>query len=211
VWLVRREGAWRFGAAPPPSEKGPLRSGPFKEAFQHRMVFVYGTHGTPEENAWSLAKARFDAETFWYRGNGSVDVLADDDFAPAKFPDRSVVVYGNRDGNGVWPALLGNSPVQVRREEVTVGDRRFSGRDLAVLFTHPRPDSDVAAVAVVAGTGLEGMRLTNRLPYFISGNGYPDCLILQSSVLEKGNQGVLGAGFFGNDWSVEQGEFAWRE
>ena len=60
--------------------KGPHRQGPFKEAFRNRFILVVGTKGTPEENAWGLARARFDAETFWYRGNGSVDVVTDTAF-----------------------------------------------------------------------------------------------------------------------------------
>ncbi|MFM8324622.1 MAG: prolyl oligopeptidase family serine peptidase, partial [Pirellulaceae bacterium] len=53
-------------------EKNSHRSGFFKEAFRRRFVLVYGTQGTEEENQAMLNRVRFDAETFWYRGNGSV-------------------------------------------------------------------------------------------------------------------------------------------
>ena len=75
------------------------RYGPFKEAFQHCMQFVYGTQGTEEENAWAFAKARYDAEQFWYRGNGSIDVIPDIEFDPDRDKDRAVIVYGNADTN----------------------------------------------------------------------------------------------------------------
>ena len=68
-------GQWRSRPAPDPWEKNPDRAGPFKDAFRHRMVLVHGTRGSAAETAWASAKARFDAETFWYRGNGSVDVV----------------------------------------------------------------------------------------------------------------------------------------
>ena len=55
----------------------------------------------------------------------------------------------------------------------------------------------------------EGMRLTDRLPYFTSGVGYPDCVVFGPEVLAKGTTAVRGAGFFGVDWSVGKGEFAW--
>ena len=81
IWLIRTGGTWSVSQSPPPSSrKGPARQGPFKEAFRNRFVLVFGTKGTPEENAWSLARARFDAETFWYRGNGSVDIVSDASF-----------------------------------------------------------------------------------------------------------------------------------
>jgi hypothetical protein len=54
------------------------------------------------------------------------------------------------------------------------------------------------------------MRLTDRLPFFVSGVGYPDCVLFRPDALTKGLAGIKAAGFFGNDWSVEHGEFVWR-
>jgi dienelactone hydrolase len=211
IWLRRAGDNWEVGNAPAAGEKGPRRAGPFKEAFQHRMVFVYATHGTPEENAWAFDKARFDAEQFQYRGNGSIDMWSDADFQPAKFPDRSVILYGNRDSNAAWSALLADSPMQVSRDEIALGERHFRQPDLGCVFVRPRRDSAVASVAVVSGTGVAGQRLTDRLPYFTSGTGYPDCLVLGPAILEQGTEGILAAGFFGNDWGVEHGEFVYRD
>src|SRR5262249_21314839 len=90
LWLQNEDGQWRTGSKPSPALKGPLRYGPFKDAFCHHMLFVYGTKGTAEENIWAFNKARLDAESFWYRGNGSVDVLADNAFNPRAEPDRGV-------------------------------------------------------------------------------------------------------------------------
>jgi hypothetical protein len=80
-----------------------------------------------------------------------------------------------------------------------------------VLFTYPRAGSDRAAVGVVAGTGSAGIRLTERLPYFVSGVAYPDLTVLAASTLVEGLAGVRLAGFFGNDWSVERGVWAKAE
>jgi hypothetical protein len=215
VWLVRSGVTWSVARSPaPPSRKGPLRQGPFKEAFRNRFVFVVGTKGTLEENAWALARARFDAETFWYRGNGSVDIVADAGFLePARseeFRDRNLILYGHSESNAAWPLLLGKSPVQVRRGRVPIGQRMISGDALACLFLHPRPGSDRAAVGVVAGSGLAGLHLTERLSYFTSGVAYPDCLLLNARSLSEGPSGLIAAGYFGPDWDVESGEFAWR-
>ncbi|MHC5113309.1 MAG: carboxylesterase family protein [Planctomycetota bacterium] len=211
--LVRDRGSARWSVAAEtlaPDQKGPQRYGPFKDAFRHRVVFVYATNGTPAENEWSWAKARFDAETFWYRGNAAVEMIPDHAFDPKTYANRSVIVYGHADANGAWPVLLADSPVQVRRGGVTVGERRFDGDDLGCLFVRPRPDSDVASVGVVAGTGLAGLRLTDRLRTFVSGIGYPDCLVIGPEVLrEAPPAGVRAAGFFGMDWGVESGTFAW--
>lgn len=209
IWLTREDGQWRVTGAPSKTMKGPHRFGPFKEAFNHRMVFVYGTAGSADENAWAHTKARFDAEQWWYQGNGSVDIIADMDFTTAAYADRGVVLYGNSKTNTAWPKLLKNSPVQVGSDAVTIGDHRLEGSDLACLFLRPRTDSDVACVAVVSGTGIKGMHLTDRLQYIFAGCNYPDCVVIGPEMLTEGTKGVRAAGVFGSDWAVESGSFAW--
>ena len=211
VWLARDDDQWSNMGIPAPDLKGPERYGPFKEAFRNRVMFVYGTQGTSEENAWAFAKARYDAETFWYRGNGSIDVVPDTAFDAAAEPDRNVILYGHAEANAAWDVLLADSPVRVRRGSVRVGKREETGDDLACLFIRPRPDSARALVGVVAGSGLPGMRLTDRLSYFVSGIAYPDCIVLGQEVLSEGTAGVRTAGFFGLDWTIAGGEFVWRD
>ncbi|MGC8642679.1 MAG: alpha/beta hydrolase, partial [Isosphaeraceae bacterium] len=216
VWLRRKGKTWSADSEPPaPRLKGPHRSGPFKDAFRHRFVLVYGTKGTPAENDGARCRARLDAEVFWYRGNGSVDVVPDTAFLDparqAEFQDRGVILYGHAESNAAWPVLLAKCPVQVRRGKVSVGTRTLEGDDLACLFIYPRSDSDKASVGVVAGSGLTGLRLTERLPYFVSGVAYPDCAVFSAKRLKEDAPGLRVAGFFGVDWSVDAGEFAWRE
>ena len=96
------------------------------------------------------------------------------------------------------------------RGAVRVGGREIAGSDLACLFVRPRPGSAQALVGVVGGTGPVGMRLTDRMSYFVSGVEYPDFLVLGPESLERGSEGVRAAGFFGQDWRVETGEIAWK-
>src|SRR5262249_44153355 len=123
LWFERRGDDWHFSGEPPLQRKGPHRYGPFRDAFRHRMIFVVGTKGTPEETKWAWNKARFDSETWYYRANGSVDVLADTDVKLANEKDRAIIVYGNADTHALWKELLGDSPVQVKRGQVTIGKR----------------------------------------------------------------------------------------
>ncbi len=208
IWAMKEDGAWTVSRMPAATSKGSRRYGTFKDAFRNRMVFVYGTRGSREENRWAFEKARFDAEKFWYQGNGSVDVMADTDFDPLFHPDRNVILYGNRSTNLAWKSLLGDSPVQVERGGVQVGEKRFRGDNLSCLFVRPRKDDPVACVGVVSGSGIDGMRAVNRLPYMSPGIGLPDCTVLSFDVLSRGDDGVLLTGFFGLDWSVDTGEWA---
>jgi poly(3-hydroxybutyrate) depolymerase len=206
LWLARIGDEWKPCPPPAPSVKSATRSGPFKVAFNNHMVFVYGTAGSADENAAIYAKARYDAEVWWVRGNGSVDVLADSEFDPTREPNRNAILYGNADTNRLWSTLVGDDPIVVTRSSITFGGREIAGDDLACLFLRPRKGSDTALVGVVAGTGIAGMRLTNRVGYLMSGVGLPDWCVLGPEVLQQGVRGVRAAGYFANDWSISSAD-----
>ncbi len=206
IWLRRGE-SWTHSPPPDPRHKGPRNSGGFRSAFENRVQLVYGTKGTDEENAWALARARYDAEWLWYQGNASVDVLPDTMFDPKQEPDRSVVLYGHRAMHEDWDALV-DGAVAVDRGRLRVGERVFEGEQQGVLAVRPRPGGASASVGIVAATGAEGQRLLNHRPYFALGVAYPDVTIFES--IDSASL-VIGAGYFGNDWSFERGEFLWKE
>ncbi len=212
IRLANTEEGWALTPEPiPAGEKRIGRSGPFKDAFRNRMVFVYGTRGGGEEALWNLGKARADAETFFYRGNGSVDVISDVQYNLGGYEGRNVILYGNADTNLTWSKVLADSPVQVRRGQVTCGDRVVKGDDLACVFTYPNALDENSLVAVVCGTGMAGSRLTDRFTYFVSGVHYPDWYIARPEVLVKGLDGVVGAGFFDQAWQLDPKSSAWAK
>lgn len=211
IRLTQIDGQWCLAEKAAPRLKGPYRYGPFKAAFNHHMIFVYGTQGNPEENQWAQTKARFDAEQWWYQGNGNVDVMADVDFDPDEKSDCGVILYGHATTNLAWEPLLGSSPVQVIPGTVIIGQRKVQGDNLACLFLRPRPGNDNACVAAVSGTGSAGMQLTSRLQYIFAGCNYPDCIVIGPEMLTKGADGIRVAGLFGSDWGVESGHFAWSK
>jgi pimeloyl-ACP methyl ester carboxylesterase len=195
--------SWRSG------DKSPQRGGPLKQAFTRDMVFVYGTIGTPEENAWAFAKARFDAEQWQYRGNGAVDVVPDTE--PRAWAGRNVILYGNADTNRAWRIVLKGCPIEVTRSAVSVGDKRLEGSDLGCVFLYPKAGDANGLVAAMSGTGIAGMRSIERLPTLSPGVALPDWLVIGVDALEKGVGGVRGAGYFGNDWKVETGDAGWAK
>ena len=132
--LKKVSGKWTLVEEIPVTEKYPSRYGGFKQAFDNRVVFVYATGGNKEENTWYQNKALFDAETFLYRGNGSIDVISDKDFIPSAYADRNVVLYGNASNNKAWNKLLKNAPIQVLKGEIRMGDKVLKGNDLGTYF-----------------------------------------------------------------------------
>lgn len=209
--FIRNELGWNAVPALPRSFKRPQRYGGLRSTFVNRTILVYGTQGTDEENAWALAKARYDAETLLSRANGAIDVVADTEFDADANRDRNVVIYGNADTNSAWPRLLSTSPAQVRGEGVWIDRRPELGNDLACVFVRPRRRSGNAVVGVIGGTGIQGMRATDRLPFFVNGANFPDLLLFGAESLGDGNKGVRAAGYFGMTWGIEPGEIVWRD
>ncbi|MHA4740031.1 carboxylesterase family protein [Dyadobacter sp. MSC1_007] len=204
---LKNEGGWKIAANPAGSEKNASRNGTLKDAFRNRMVYVYATGGSADEKAWAFEKARYDAETWYYRGNGAVDLVSDKDFDPQLFKDRGVILYGNKSTNAAWDKLLKDCPVIVTTGKVQVGDKQITGNDLAVYFIRPRADSKTASVTVISGTGKMGFLAANANQYFSGGSGFPDLMIFSAEMLKTGISEVKMSGFFGNDWSVKIGEF----
>lgn len=205
--LAFDNGSWKVKDAVSPKQKYSGRYGGFKNAYDNNVVLVYSTKGTANENEWYQNKARFDAETFYYRGNGSVDVIPDTEYSVAKYPDRNVVIYGNKDNNRAWAALLKDSPIQIAKGKIIAGDRTFVGDDLGVYFVYPHPNSDIASVGVVAGTGDAGMWATSPNNYISGITGFPDLMIYRADMLKDGLTNMEAAGFFDNNWTLTNQDF----
>ena len=211
VWFYKNDNKWELSSVPNSAEKGPIRYGTFKDTFRNNVVFIYSTIGSKEENDWSFAKAKFDAEHFWYQGNGAIEVISDFDYNPEKYKNRNIILYGNSETNSAWNELLRNSPVQVNRESIIIEEKKYIANDLSCLFIRPKKNEDELTVGVVSGTGLVGLRLNNAIPYMSPGFTYPDVTVFSSDLLLGGEKGYIAAGFYGYDWSIKNGEFVFNE
>jgi len=210
IFFKETNDEWRISSYPSLHEKGPHRNGGFKDAFRNNMVFVFATKGSKLENEWYYNKARFDAETFWYRGNGNIKIVKDVDFTLKKYPNQNVILYGNRDNNAAWKTLMKESPVQVSKNEVNFGKKKLIGDQWGLFFIVPRKDSEIASIGVVTASGISGMKASYANHYLVNGTTFPDLLLFDNTVLTDGISAVKCAGFFGNDWSIENGEFVWN-
>ena len=208
VFLFKGDAGWTVGEIPDRYEKGPDRYGTFKDAFNNDMVFVYGTAGTKEENEWSINKARYDAETWYYRGNGAVDIIPDREFSSVKYKDRGVILFGNKNTNAAWKILLDDCPIQVERNKITAGSTVWNGDDLSAYFVWPLKSSSIASVGVISGSGIKGMKAANANQYFAGASGFPDFMVYGFNMLQSGAGEVKMAGFFDNNWKLASSSLA---
>lgn len=188
-------------------QKHPDRYGGFKLAFTHRVMFVYATGGSGEENKLYENKARYDAESFLYKGNFSILVLPDTLFDPIQYADRNIILYGNSEHNGAWDKVLASCPVRVQQGKLKFGELQWESDDLGTYFIYPRSDSEYASVGVVAATGMKGLKACMPADYISGVNGFPDILIFRPEWLKNKPEGLVVSGFFNFDWQIENGDF----
>ncbi len=204
IYLHKKNDQWQLVSTPDARQKGPHRYGTLKEAFNNRMIFVYGTRGNKAENEWAVNKARFDAETWYYRGNGAVDIITDKEYIAGSFADRGVILYGNATTNAAWNILLKEAPIQVERNRIVTPGKTWEGDDLAAYYVWPLKHSTKASVGVIAGTGIKGMQAANANQYFAGGSGFPDFMVFRLAMLKEGSKAIESAGFFDNHWRMDE-------
>jgi len=202
-WYLRTDQGWKPDEEGPPAfEKSPASSGPFKRAFDRGFVLVPGTMGDDVEDRELLDLARYVAESWWYRGNGTATILTDAEFLAGKpRHDGNVILFGNEDTNAAWMIVLPERcPIRARRGSIELRGEEHEGDGLACLFVYPRAGA-AALVGAFADSGPKATRLLSTIPVFVSGVGLPDFTLFGPEVLERGDDGVIEAGWF---------DFAWR-
>ncbi|MBS1723189.1 MAG: prolyl oligopeptidase family serine peptidase [Armatimonadetes bacterium] len=202
VWFESVEGKWRLRPGPPDPAKVKLVSN-FKSAFLNRVCLVYGTKPGNEISRWSYVRARYDAETWMYRGNGSLELVPDSEF---KWSDtqgpapRNVVLYGNPTGNAAFGPGMKVMPA---------GGSHGIPADAGILCLTRNPVGR-GIVGVIGGASLTGCRVTERLSVFSSGVHFADFFVASPEMYLKGSKGVLATGYFGNEWQYDEKSAAWR-
>lgn len=203
ILLEKRDQSWKVITSISQEDKKPGRSGTFKEAFNHHMVFVVGTKGTDEANMENLNKAKYDAESWYYRGNGAVDIITDKAYSSAKYKGRNIILFGNADNNSAWHKLLNDCPIQVTNTQITAGSNSWKGDDLGAYFIWPQKNTHLL-IGVVASTGLSGMKSAYANQYFAGGSGFSDYMIFSSDLPKEGANGIKMAGFYNNQWKLNE-------
>ena len=211
VYLSKATNKWQITGKPDAFQKSPLRYGGFKDAFRNNMVFVYASKGSDEENEWYYNRAKFDAEKFWYRANGNVELVKDSDFKLNDFKDQNIILYGNSSNNTAWKKLLKNSPIQVSKNKIELGTQTLRGSNYGTYFIYPKEGNSNTSIGVISATGIEGMHAAYANDYLENGTFYPDVMVFNEKMPKQGLSAVKFSGFFGNDWSIEDGEFIWKE
>lgn len=143
---------------------------------------VFFSYSDREGAEYAYMMARFQAETFYYIGNGSVDVVPYSEAAATRLRSggaRTVIHFGPQSPTAVFETV-GRFPV-----DLTMVDVRppFSLRGIGSV----PPD---APSVMVSPTSMIGARSAFRLPLFTAGAWLPDLFSVSPDSLERGFDAV---------------------
>ncbi|MDB5219379.1 MAG: hypothetical protein JWO86_7306 [Myxococcaceae bacterium] len=164
-------------------------TGPIRDVFAEPILFVYGAGDgdarANEQVARSFAKIRPGVQVAY-------PVLSDVEFLAKNEPlanDRALFLVG-RD-NRVLAALERASafPIHVEAGAVTVGQQRFTGKELGAAFVRPNPLRPDRYVVVMAGADVPGTLRAMSLPDLL-----PDFAVWDEGLAPSRGQVLLGAG-----------------
>ncbi|ORZ23581.1 hypothetical protein BCR42DRAFT_405061 [Absidia repens] len=91
--------------------------------------------------------------------------------------------------------------IELEKSRIQVGSRQFDGPGTGILFLCPGSSTNELAV-VVSGLDLEGLELACQLLPKRTGMLVPEWVVTSPLTKEQGLGGILGAGFFDNEWQA---------
>jgi hypothetical protein len=185
------------------------------------FILVYGASGTPAEEDAALDVARSLARTWTYRGNGDAPILSDRQALDLLRQEHlrgfeggthhHFIMIGNEASNALLRQWSKKLEVRVTREVVKApeawewveteevnrahrptGSPSFRGDvSVAALIENPRLPGRVTAV--YGGTTARAIQRSAAAQPFFSGAGWPDVVIFDEGLQEKGWAGLRGA------------------
>lgn len=197
------DGKWAAGA-PAGLRKSPKLQGPFTQAFHTPFLLVTPTGGSESEVADAVARARFDAEVWWYRGNGRAMVVTDAEVTEKDWKGFNLVLYGGAESNGCWKKIADRLPFRASPGEIRIGSDVLKG-DLALAAVYPNPDAPTHLVAVIGASGAAGRRAWQALGFWHPDTGSPDVMCWGADIHEKWTDAFRAVGYFGADWKPVEG------
>ncbi len=165
----------------------------FKAVWDCQMAFIIGSTGTKEEIRWMLAKARYDSEMSWYRGNATPEIITDVELSLQKDKKRNFIVYGSESSNGAFANIATTFSKQSNDWKTKLRKPNSVFLGICKFGTQQ--------IGFIGGSDLQSMKASERLPVFGPGVGVPDLIIANPDIWIAGNGAVREARFWNPNWT----------
>ncbi len=160
-----------------------------------------------------MNEASWLSQNWWYQGRGSLTILSDQEFL-SQFPvlpsiSLNFLLFGGPTTNSAFHKIVSSLPSTINLpvsfsgsdSSFTVGPRTFSAPATGILALLPHPTNTAQnLVGIVAGVDYVGFRKAMKQFPVKSAMTIPDWLVCGPQAEWKGAGGLLGAGFWDNEW-----------
>jgi dienelactone hydrolase len=183
--------------------KSPAFSGPIKKAYFSPFILVYGTQGDSESTEINLHQARVEAQNWWWRGNGCVEIIPDIKVNSETLDRYNLILLGGPETNAVTARIRKDLPISIKNNRLVFNGLEIEKDDVAFQIIYPNPLNREKYVVVKGGTSPKGEELAGLFNVIYSGAGLPDFIVYGEAVKEKGWGAILAAGFFDMNWKFD--------
>jgi poly(3-hydroxybutyrate) depolymerase len=159
--LVRDGTTWRVGSLERSGRKQAGVSGPIRDVYHDRLVFVVGTLD-PTQTWMNRRVAEHWAHPVGW--DTAYPIVDDVDVTPEQIEHATLVLIGGPRSNDLVARWRRELPLRFDGDAIVVGDERHEGAEVGAVFVAPHPDVDGRAVLVIAGTTPLGTWRATFLP-----------------------------------------------
>jgi predicted esterase len=183
--------------------KSPALFGPIKKAYFSPFILIYGTQGGSDSTEINLHHARIEAQNWWLRGNGYVEIIPDIEVNSEIVRRYNLIIFGGPETNAVSAKIMKDLPISIENGRLIIDGQEIEKDDVAFQMVYPNPLNPEKYVVVKGGTSPKAEELAGLFNVIYSGSGLPDFIIYDETVREKGWAAVIAAGFFDVNWKFD--------
>ncbi|CAG8515817.1 2966_t:CDS:10 [Funneliformis caledonium] len=191
-----RQSGWFYKNDNGNAWKHPLTYGPAHLILESKspLLIVIGTTSASNAVTSKFMNVAQEISHSWFLyGNGNAiivhdtDLIDDNEFAGNEYVKGNMVLLGNIFENKFY-----------KDGSFQLNYKKFSDPGTGILFLHPYKFSQLSLI--ISGTDLSGLDQIAKLFPKRTGVPIPDWIITGSETKWKGVGGLLGAGFWDNEW-----------
>ncbi|KAG9297457.1 hypothetical protein G9A89_020858 [Geosiphon pyriformis] len=197
-WEISTDETWKL------TERNSKDYGPASQILESPgpLQIVFGTRCSPKLLTQFLEIAQEIANSWHLYGNGDSLILTDSEFKNDISKDRyNLVLLGGPKENLVTGEVLENRPSEVKFEKdgsYKISNKHYQEKGTGILFLHP---FNGQLALIIAGIDSKGLDIAAKLFPKRTGVPIPDWIIVGPEISWKGAGGLLGAGFWDNQWN----------
>jgi len=184
--------------------KSPAFFGPIKKAYFSPFILIYGTQGNSDSTEINLHRARVEAQNWWLRGNGYVEIVPDTELNSEIIQRYNLILFGGSETNAVTAKIKKDLPISIKNNRIIIEGKEIEKDDVAFQMIYPNPLNKEKYVVIKGGTSPKGEELAGLFNVIYSGSGLPDFIVYDEAVKEKGWGAIIAAGFFEMNWKFDR-------